>query len=206
MFKSLLRFVNSTPITSPNTPITTLKACTSIPLSAFSSSTVNDKPTVTFYHNTNSTLSHHLAKKLNYYQNKFHVEYKINQVPSFDDYRFLHLQCLQMHPNNGTIFQKIYGALHANLHELEMLEEGDYASKVEGVEFATPLIIDYSNSLLAMNDEDLDRIMANYTTCGIQNLKDVHDDSKPNYYDHDLTNKYGQRVVHPHIAEYADLF
>lgn len=176
-------------------------------------------PKLTIYHNSNLPLSNHLLKKLNYYENlnKFAIEVKPNQLPSYPSYKFMH-STLHTHPLNCNYFETIFPQLFNHnstfnnlkvkqdqksklfINDYQLMDEDYYKQLVKQGNLSSPVIIDWSNQLIAINDESLDRILANYLTCGIQNSKSVHDDG---LY---LRNKYGHHIIHPHIAEYADLF
>lgn len=184
-------------------------------------------PKLTMYHNPRLPLSNHLLKKLNYYENlnKFVIEVKPNQLPSYSSYKFMH-SSLNTHPSNCNSFEAIFPQLFHHdstfndltakrdqklklfVNDYELVNEDRYNHMVKQTNVGNPVIIDWSHDLIAINDESLDRILAHYLTCGIQNSKSVHDEGFLRSANDDgfLRNKYGHHIIHPHIAEYADLF
>lgn len=196
MFKSVLRIVAP----ASKAPLATMLSVT--------------RPKITIYHNTASPISHHLLRKLNAY-NKFVIDCKTDVPVSYSDYHYMLSLCLNVHPSNAVAFETIFPSLVKSNHSFDaksakvnnkhrafvtdhdVVAEQDFHSRRAPV----PVVIDWSNHLIAINDDGLDRIMANYLTCGIQSSKDVYDP----FINHP-TNKYGQHVIHPHVAEFADLF
>lgn len=240
--------------------------------------------TITMFHDTNSKLSHHLLNKLTDYSklpntfrnegaqgwfrsgrvqgmgmvsNKFNLELKQDQTPSYLDYYFIHEHCTDIHPDNCISFEKKFPFLFElqNItlcnqtatrdkkqklfkNDLLVLEQDEYETlSLEDNFFKAPLIIDWANNLIAGDDKGLDRIMANYLACGIQDShKNVlsedcyglvdesvtktsisrdNDDNDHNNHQgatqgsprHTTTSRYNpNNIIHPHVAEFADLF
>ncbi|CUM55502.1 uncharacterized protein AC631_03117 [Debaryomyces fabryi] len=190
--------------------------------------------------------------------NKFNLELKMNQTPSYQDYYFIHEHCTDIHPDNCTSFEKKFPFLFELqnitlcnqtatkqnkqkrfINDLQLLLQEDYNQFSEQKNFfKAPLIIDWSNNLIAGDDKGLDRIMANYLACGIQDShKNVlHEDSlveaeiieektssggDNDHTDNNANNagyatqgsprrtnsRYNRNdIIHPHVAEFADLF
>lgn len=196
-------------------------------------------PVLTVYHNTQSKSSTHLVNKLRAYANlpstaerysetspkllgqlpKFVINLKENQLPTFEDYAFVHENCLGIHPGNLMSFQRLFPRITGSSRfagDLEFLSESEYSQLVSSNRsrfFKPPLIIDHANSLIAHDDAGLDRIMANYLSCGIQDShKNLHleDDSSFQHIPHTSANT-SQEVhrthhINPHVAEFADLY
>lgn len=162
------------------------------------------KSSITVYHNTNSLLSHNLLSRLSSYSllpctkhkqddlsipsltTKFDIDVKFNQSLSMNDSKFINDQCIDIHPNNNSILNQL---------------------KDKNQHF--PLIIDYNNKLVANDEESFNRIMMNYLSCGIQHA----DKAELPYrlqYNSNNKNKVDEipqpDLVHPHVAEFADLF
>lgn len=117
--------------------------------------------------------------------------------------------------------------------DLDLLSENKYLDQVaahSGKEL-TPFVVDWSNQLVAVDDEGLDRIMHNYYSCGMQKSSMTHENtgldvidtvvlgsnSAPLMEKPPTTTKrtgFSRRTqaaammytVHPHVAEFADLF
>ena len=187
--------------------------------------------------------------------NKFNLELKMNLIPSYQDYYFIHEHCTDIHPDNCTSFEKKFPLLFelqnitlCNLtaakhnkqkrfiNDLLVLLQDEYNDlAAQKSFFKAPLIIDWSNNLIAGDDKGLDRIMANYLACGIQDShKNVLDEDSlvvaeameketpPNDGNNHTDNNAGHAIqgsprrtnsrynrndiIHPHVAEFADLF
>lgn len=102
--------------------------------------------------------------------------------------------------------------------------------KVVGAEKAllVPFVVDWTNKLVAVDDEGLDKIMANYSSCGLQSSSHVYKpeeaeliSEQKQWQSPSLLNPKLQAgpgavpqahaaaviyAVHPHAAEFADLF
>lgn len=188
---------------------------------------------------------------------KFTVELKFDQTPSYQDYFFIHEHCIGMHPGNGASFERKFPQLfelqnvtlcNENatrvkkqrnfIDDLAVLLHHEYASlAAEEKFFKAPLIIDWSNNLIADDDKGLDRIMANYLSCGIQDshknvllednyvspvasapkqaVRSNNDNDHSGHQASFVLNTSGSRkkstynrndIIHPHVAEFADLF
>lgn len=199
------------------------------------------KPLITIFHDLNLRMLNHLLRKLNGYSGqdaptdvKFQVDCRTNEVPSYHAYQFIHHRCINVHPSNVGYFAKYMPALFTKakeskrvfLHDLDVLSPAQYDAMVAQTVPKNPLVIDWANDLIAIDDEGLDRIMANYLTCGIQTSKDVHvehaagdalvpetqwvqptrDYTHTHTHAYNKKNKYDQHIIHPHVAEFADLF
>lgn len=187
--------------------------------------------------------------------NKFNLELKMDQTPLYQDYYFINEHCTDIHPDNGTSFEKKFPVLFELqnitlcnqtatklnkqkrfINDLQLLLQDEYYRLATRENFfKAPLIIDWSNNLIAGDDKGLDRIMANYLACGIQDShKNVlHEDSSimaeaiegykhsGGSNDHLSSNatyatqgfprrtdsRYNRNdIIHPHVAEFADLF
>lgn len=178
------------------------------------------KPTITFYHNSRLPLSNHFLHKLGQFTNiesrainhvssnnsRFDLSLESGQL-SFNDFKFIINECLDIHPNNKSILRDL---LH-NDAKFCILEY----QKIATPSSQFPIIIDYENKLIANDEKSFDRILANYLSCGIQHLTNgnVRSTLESNY----KTKPVGEGnvrdgkvisgdLVHPHVAEFADLF
>lgn len=157
---------------------------------------------------------------------KFSVDLHEDKMPTYEEYLEIH-DLLSVHPDNAIAFEKIFPLMYDHqsstickksafttkkkqkyLGDLQVFNQQDYktveaafAAEKLDLMFNAPLIIDWENSLLAVDDAGLDRIMANYLSCGTQ---DSHKSNLDNY--RPITKSYKQEQVHPHVAEFADLF
>lgn len=195
-------------------------------------------PTLTVYHNTLSKSSTHLVNKLRAYAQlpstveryseapkllgqlpKFQINLKENKLPTFEDYEFIHQNCLGIHPGNLGSFQKLFPRITGSSRfagDLEFLDESEYNKVLLSNKsrfFKPPLIIDHSNFLIANDDAGLDRIMANYLSCGIQDSHknlNTHDDTSFQHIPHTSANASQEvhriQYINPHVAEFADLY
>lgn len=115
---------------------------------------------------------------------KFDVEVKFNQPLSQGDYQFINDQCTDIHPNNNSILSQLQS------HQQQF-----------------PLIIDYNNKLIANDEDSFNRIMMNYLSCGIQQADKAE---LPYRLQYNKQVKFEPQqhhdLVHPHVAEFADLF
>lgn len=157
---------------------------------------------------------------------KFLVDVEDSKLPSYSQYLEIY-DFLSMHPENALSFEKAFpmmfdskshtlckrtatsfnkrkivlGDLEMfNAEEYEIIERAFYNQ--DNASFNAPLVVDWENSLIATDDKGLDRIMANYLSCGTQ------DTQKAGGYHIYKSNKdlIKQDPVHPHVAEFADLF
>lgn len=193
-------------------------------LKPFSRLTTASAPTVTIFHKPSSTLSNHLLSRLAS-NSRYSLDVRTNRLPLYLTYRFVHEECINIHPQNAKAFEAIFPNLLATNHlfcdhhvknnskrkqfvaDLVLESESGYLDKIANhtVDDLTPFIVDWENWLIATDDEGLDRIMQNYFSCGTQKSRMEHIDvaGQPE------TRKQARSdaiAVHPHIAEFADLF
>lgn len=212
---------------------------------------------ITIYHDTNSLLSQHLLGRLHRYSlmpsttgrfdhgenksksakamwtnavaaSKFAVE--VGLQPTFGEYKFIHEQCMGMHPGNSEAFESAFPSLfrlrnltlcnrtaktdklqRTYVPDLEVLLEREYGQLADQeVFFQGPLVVDWANYLLASDDKGLDRIMSNYLACGTQDYGQAfvhtHLGDKGLTTVPSASNWKKANAVHPHVAEFADLF
>lgn len=160
---------------------------------------------------------------------KFAVHLKENCLPSYQEYLAMH-DFLDIHPENGLAFEKIYPIFFQNetlckksasltnkkqkyLADLLVFTAEEYENITKEFKrelksdspsvFNAPLIVDWENSLIAVDEKGLDRIMANYLSCGTQQTQDFNHRS---FAQRGTTNANSHTHVHPHVAEFADLF
>lgn len=197
------------------------------------------QPIVTLFHKSNSKLSNHLLDRLSS-NSRYTLDVRTNKLPLYRTYRFVHEECMNIHPQNAKAFEAVFPSLLASNHlfcdhevknnaknkqfvsDLDLKSEAEYIEKLSSHTIADlqPFIIDWENRLLAFNDEGLDRIMQNYYSCGTQKSKKEHlhvgcdfaavdaaqipTEKKANVnHAHSASMLY---MVHPHMAEFADLF
>ena len=157
---------------------------------------------------------------------KFNIDVKSSQHLSFEDYQFIVDECLDIHPDNKIIASKLFkeGQVDKYLH----LSAQDFVKLCKDAMSKSTVIIDYSNRLIANDEATFDRIMANYLSCGIQhssngNIRNI------SHTHHIVAPKTEQplqhasaaaaaaaatasefykytNMVHPNVAEFADLF
>lgn len=205
-------------------------------------------PTLTLFHNSNSKLSHHLLERLSIHESRYALDIRLDKLPLYETYQFIHEECLNVHPQNKRSYEKVFPALLASrghsfcnaevkknaklkqfVPDVELLDEAEYMELLATHSFSevAPFIVDWSNNLVAVDDEGLDVIMHNYRTCGIQKSSKVHralgsdqvvlcTADPPIKLSAPLPKKAGAKssvgaasvisCVHPHIAEFADLF
>lgn len=117
--------------------------------------------------------------------------------------------------------------------DLELVHENTYLDKVaihEALELS-PFVVDWANKLVAVDDDGLDRIMHHYFSCGTQNSVKVHRPTETDFihappasgsgtlrpftapaFARSKANAIKEQsasmmcAVHPHVAEFADLF
>lgn len=201
------------------------------PKSTTSLSTSSLKP-LTVYHNSNLLVSHQLVAKLNNFNsttdsptnNKITFNLKTNEQLSESDYKFIIDECLYIHPDNKSILLQIF---HNKYHMDKKKLIKDFTLHDSIFEYnnlinnnkSYPLIIDYNHCLIANDDASFDRIMMNYLTCGIQNTTSSNSTTASHGFttngsssssgnggnNSTGTVKYND-LVHPHMAEFADLF
>lgn len=205
------------------------------------------RPTVTFFHNSNSKLSHHLLSRLVKHDSRYLLDIRTNKLPLYRTYSFIHEECMNVHPQNARSFEKIFPALLAspshlfcdvavknNLKQKQFVP--DLALRLEdqyhddlakhSANELKPFVVDWNNQLVAIDDEGLDKIMHNYYSCGIQKSSMIHENSGldlinpvesavvPLVETNTQSLGLGRRTqaaammyaVHPHVAEFADLF
>lgn len=206
--------------------------------------------TLTLFHNTNSRLSNHLLERLTTHESRYLLDVRTDKLPLYETYRFIHEECVNIHPQNAKSFEKVFPALLASpdhlfcdrevkhkskqkqfVPDLELVHENTYLDKVaahDALELS-PFVVDWANKLVAVDDDGLDRIMHHYYSCGMQGSLKVH---HPSGSDRILSppssgsgillpftspalsraNTIKEQsasmmcAVHPHVAEFADLF
>lgn len=108
--------------------------------------------------------------------------------------------------------------------DLDLVSENQYLDLLaeHSARELTPFVVDWNNQLVATDDEGLDRIMHNYYSCGMQKSSMIHDDTgldiisksagaapvtttKSSGFSHEQAAAM-MYAVHPHVAEFADLF
>lgn len=128
--------------------------------------------------------------------NNYNFKLILKESPNYHEYNQIYNNFLNIHPDNLSILLNTYPQLNraANLNQPKTgqqskfyLQDLKFLSPQEfgQLKFNGPLIVDSNNSLLANNEMNLNRLLTNY-------------DYKPN------VNL--QHLIHPHIAEFADLF
>lgn len=213
--------------------------------------TISPKPTtLTFFHNSKSSLSNHLYERLATHEARYLLDVRIDKLPLYETYRFIHEECVNIHPQNARSFEKVFPALLASpdhlfcdrevkhkskqkqfVPDLELVHENTYLDKVaahDALELS-PFVVDWANKLVAVDDEGLDKIMHHYYSCGMQMSAKVHQPTGPDQIQstpkpgsgilHAFTSPALSRAttikeqsasmmcaVHPHVAEFADLF
>lgn len=204
--------------------------------------TVPAKPTLTIFHNTNSKISRHLLGRLAKHDSRYLLDLRVNKLPLYRTYHFIHEECMNVHPQNARGFEKIFPALLSKDHlfcdvevkksakqkqfvpDMDLVSENSYLDKVahHTPDELAPFVVDWANQLVAVDDEGLDRIMANYYSCGMQGSSVKHEHigpdiekSEPSEVPLRLRKFAGSSrsqaaamvyAVHPHVAEFADLF
>lgn len=193
--------------------------------------TGSTSPTLTFFHNSNSKLLHHLLGRLARHNERYTLDVRLDKLPLYGTYHFIHNECINVHAQNSRAFEKIFPALLSSSHtfcdmeakkaskqkqfvpDLDLVSEDAYLDKVAhhtAAEIA-PFVVDWGNKLVAVDDDGLDRIMRNYYSCGLQESSMVHETDGPDRVK--VPKKTVKRshaallsAVHPHVAEFADLF
>ncbi|CAI5760467.1 unnamed protein product [Candida verbasci] len=174
----------------------------------FKSNTISGKSIIktsnlVIYHNSNSLLSHNLLNKLNSFNEKncrFKLIDKANQSITESDFNFIINETLMIHPDNKSIILQL---IHENNNKIKLLKSFDLHDTIHNYQnfknlIPNLLIIDYGNKLIANDQVSIDRIVSNYTSCGLQNLS--NNASAGNI------NKDIKNVLHPNIAEYCELY
>lgn len=163
---------------------------------------------------------------------KFEIDLRIDNAPLYEEYLFLRTQCMEIHPDNIGAFKKVFPDMmrlqmgsgssvlteqpkqgKTFLQDFEVLPRQEYERSLEQRKefFRPPLVVDWSNRLMSLDDANLDRVLSNYMSCGIQQV----DKGQPftagdNYQSQQLRSTGGSAAgidtVHPHVAEFADLF
>lgn len=161
---------------------------------------------------------------------KFEIEMQ-TQLPCYNTYKFLHQECIPVHPQNLKSFERAFPFLFEKkditslnsrlssmrgmkkfIGDVQLLEREEYDLLAKHPEFFKgPLIVDWTNNLVATDDEGLDKIITNYVACGMQDFhKDKIDISNLDKEEEKIhfreSMKRAGHVPHPHVAEFADLF
>lgn len=213
-------------------------------------------PTITMFHNTNSPLSLHMLKRLGERPpSNYRLDVRTNQLPLYLTYHFIHEKCINVHPQNARGFERIFPALlHSSNHtfcdvevkknmklkqfvpDIDLVSEEAYLDKIASMdaEKLPPFAVDWVNQLVAVDDEGLNRIFANYNSthivphgqkseamfqmAEIPQFEPEHKPAMPiarNGFSAPVSSSsFSTRAlaaamacsVHPHIAEFADLF
>lgn len=106
--------------------------------------------------------------------------------------------------------------------DLDLVSEHSYLERVSerSATELVPFVVDWDNQLVAVDDDGLDRIMHNYYLCGMQKSSMIHDHTQLDHVESVAETvsvpkgDFAARsqaaammyVVHPHVAEFADLF
>lgn len=164
---------------------------------------------------------------------KFSVELKESKIPNYEEYTQVH-DFLHMHPENALSFEQVFPVMFDSeihtlckktatktnkqqkfLGDLETFSREEYEMIHNAFKqqphsniFRAPLVVDWENSLIAVGEKGLDRIMANYLSCGIQDTGkgDYNYSYKANNQRKNTIDQHSHTHVHPHVAEFADLF
>ncbi|WLF81533.1 hypothetical protein PVL30_005331 [Lodderomyces elongisporus] len=157
---------------------------------------------------------------------KFNVNVIANQPIAKDHFDYI-MSNLDYHPDNHAIMLQLLGNngltnsqllkkfdLHHNLNFENVVKSMKSHQSANGSSIG-PLIIDHKHHLLANDFKSFDRMMANYLSCGMQNVDyrsaNVNTNVIANGERDRQQQQHEQRqnrdgVVHPHSAEFADLF
>lgn len=211
----------------------------------FRAVTASASPTLTFFHSSNSKLSHHLLGRLAKHDLRYLLDVRLDKLPLYGTYHFIHEECMNVHPQNTRLFERIFPALLASpghlfcdvavkkhakqkqfVPDLDVLSEDAYLDKVahHAALELSPFVVDWANRLVAVDDDGMDRIMQNYYSCGIQSSRMQHEALGSDRLREDApvlrpvacnSNSFALKrtraasvmcAVHPHVAEFADLF
>ena len=162
---------------------------------------------------------------------KFDVDLRIDKAPLYEEYLFLRTQCMEIHPDNIGAFKKVFPDMmrlqmgsassvldkqpkqKTFLQDFEVLPRQEYEKSLERGKgfFRPPLVVDWSNRLMSLDDANLDRVLSNYMSCGIQQVDKGQPFNAGNtFHSQRLRSTGGSaagiNTVHPHVAEFADLF
>lgn len=146
---------------------------------------------IKIYHN-NTALSNQLYNKLSNYKLSFETA---QESLSKRDFKFIIDNCIDIHPDTKNIMHSLF-----NKGKYEILDEKDYK------QINHPIIIDYTNKLIAVDNKSFDRLMTNYNTCGMQNFTNDDCVAIPKSKMSEEYKSVNSNLIHPHVAEYADLF
>lgn len=211
-----------------------------------SRSVSGSQPTITLFHNTKLPHSHHLLKRLQERPTQYRLDVRTDQLPLYLTYHFIHEKCINVHPQNARGFERIFPSLLALLNhtfcdrevirnsktkqfvpDIDLVLEQMYLDKVanHNAQKVPPFAVDWVNQLIAVDDESLNRVFANYNLThivkhGAEKLKGsavlaLEKDPLPEInFNCVATDTFTSRAlaaamacaVHPHIAEFADLF
>lgn len=168
-------------------------------------------------------------------KHKFNIDLKLNQTLSKKDFKFIIDECVDIHPDNRSILIQLLmndASSNAAVNKSKLIKNFNIHDEkvvsydtVKNNTIKFPIIIDYNNKLIANDETSFDRIMSNYSACGIQNflqskpVKNLVDEINSNGSGNHLLFKQAQaqsqqqllpimnqNLIHPHIAEFADLF
>ncbi|KAL6450534.1 hypothetical protein SBY92_004741 [Candida maltosa Xu316] len=191
MLKSFINTFTKSRSSSSSTPISTIRTI---------------KP-IKIYHNSNSLHSQYLFNKVNNFNSILNLNVETNSKLSKDDYDFIINECLSIHPDNKSIMLQLFNS-NLNFDKLKLLKSFDlhdsiydYNNLSKNTNENSPLIIDYNHNLIANDEKSIDRILVHYLTCGIQSTTNT---TPPHFIADKKKTQFD--LVHPHVAEFADLF
>lgn len=204
------------------------------------------QPTITFFHNTKLPHSHHLLKRLMERPTQYRLDVRTDQLPLYLTYHFIHEKCINVHPQNARGFERIFPSLLALLNhtfcdrevirnsktkqfvpDIDLVLEETYLDKVAhySAQKVPPFAVDWVNQLIAVDDESLNRVFANFNLThivkhGAEKLKGsavlalekekvaeiTFNCAPPSTFSTRALAAAMACAVHPHIAEFADLF
>lgn len=153
----------------------------------------------------------------------YNLKLTFKEKPDYHDYTRIFQEFLNIHPDNSKILLSSYPELTLNntkffLKDLKILGSREF----EALNFKGPLITDFDNNLLGNDNRSIDRILHNYEHNSSLSNKFEHIKFQPviesnfkgklsefNSYLNSQklkTNNNGFNLIHPHAAEFADLF
>lgn len=140
---------------------------------------------------------------------------------------------MNIHPQNAASFEAIFPSLLSTdslfchmqvknnskkrqfVPDLELLSEDEYKDKLSAHDASelAPFVVDWANQLVAVDDEGLDRIMHHYYTSGMEKgspggpiCEEKLANMQKTGYSAPAQAAAMLCAVHPHVAEFADLF
>jgi len=242
MFKSYIRSISNNLMRSSQVTSTALKPSTSITIYHNTNSLLSNSllAKLNNYSELPCTLHKYKDSKSNQVtynttitsnRAKFNVDLKLNQQLSQQDFDFMVGECVDIHPDNRSILIQLLlnDSSKQKSKLLKNFDLHDQQVNFDAVKHNTkkfPIIIDYTNKLIANDETSFDRIISNYISCGIQNflqskpvrfVEEVNSNNSGNYLTfkqqpqqqsqtQQQQNPLNHNLIHPHIAEFADLF